>query len=207
MLLVVSLRRVVACSAAFVAAGVLSGEAENAADPALARELQRGGLVLVIRHAATDFSKPDQVPVDLTDCRTQRNLSSQGRSDARAIGRHVRRLNLRIGTVLSSIFCRTRETARLAFGRSTVSTALLNTVTAEHDARWRRQIRAARRLLGTKPPPGRLTALVTHGSVVTDTTGLTLEEGETLAFRPLGNSRFRLLGRILPGEWRTLRPA
>jgi hypothetical protein len=176
------------------------------ADPTLAVALQRGGLVLVLRHAATDFSKPDQDPVDLRDCRTQRNLSAQGRDDARAIGRGVRRLGLRIGSVLASPFCRTRETARLAFGRARVSLALLNTIVAEHDARWQRQIRAARRLFGTKPLPGRLTVLVTHGSVVVDTSNLTLEEGETLVFRPRGNSRFRLLGRVLAREWRTLRP-
>jgi phosphohistidine phosphatase SixA len=169
--------------------------------------MQRGGLVLVLRHAATDFSKPDRDPVDLTDCSTQRNLDAQGRADARTIGRGVRRLKLRIGTVLASPFCRTKETARLAFGRFTVSQALLNTIVAEHNARWQRQIRAARRLLGTKPAPGALTVLVTHGTVVADTTGQTLEEGETLVYRPLGTSRFRLLGRVLPGEWRTLRPA
>jgi phosphohistidine phosphatase SixA len=169
--------------------------------------MQRGGLVLVLRHAATDFSKPDQDRVVLSDCRTQRNLDAQGRADSRTIGRGVRRLRLRIGRVLASPFCRTKETARLAFGRFAVSGALLNTVVAEHDARWRAQIRAARKLLGTKPAPGRLTVLVTHGSVVDDTTGHTLEEGETLVFRPLGSSRFRLLGRILPAEWRTLRPA
>jgi hypothetical protein len=113
---------------------------------------------------------------------------------------------LRIGSVLSSLFCRTKQTAQLAFGRFRISRALLNTIDAEHDARWRRQIRGARRLLGTKPAPGRLTVLVTHGSVVGDTTGQTLAEGETLVFRPRGSSRFRLLGRILPREWRTLSP-
>jgi broad specificity phosphatase PhoE len=169
--------------------------------------MQRGGLVLVLRHAATDFSKPDQDPVDLADCRTQRNLSAQGRAAALAIGSGVRRLKLRFGAVLSSPFCRTKDTAQLAFGRFILSPALLNTIVAEHDARWRRQIRAAQRLLGTRPAPGTLTVLVTHGSVVGDTTGHTLEEGETLVFRPLGSSRSRLLGRILPREWRTLRPA
>ncbi len=191
------------------AAGVmtLGTRAAPAADPTLATTLKQGGLVLVLRHAATDFSKPDQDPVDLADCRTQRNLSAQGRADARAIGSGVRRLKLRIGAVRSSPFCRTKETARLAFGRFSVSTALLNTIVAEHDATWRSQIRAARRLLGTRPARGTLAVLVTHGSVVGDTTGHTLEEGETLVFRPLGSSRFRLLGRILPREWRTLRPA
>ena len=205
-----AVRRALAASVAGLAlATVASPGAGSAttADPALARALQQGGLVLVVRHAATDFSKPDQDPVVLSDCRTQRNLNAQGRADARTIGRGARRLELRIGNVFSSPFCRTKETARLAFGRFRISQALLNTIAAEHDARWRRQIRAARRLLGTKPAPGMLTVLVTHGSVVGDTTGQTLEEGETLVFRPLGSSRFRLLGRILPREWRTLKPA
>jgi phosphohistidine phosphatase SixA len=180
--------------------------AATSASPQLARDLQRGGFVLVLRHAATDFSKPDQPRVVLSDCRTQRNLTAQGRADSRTIGRGVRRLRLRIGQVLASPFCRTKETARLAFGRFRVSRALLNTVVAEHDARWRAQIRDARRLLGTRPAPGRLTVLVTHGSVVEDATGRTLEEGETIVFRPLGSSRFRLRGRILAQEWKTLAP-
>ena len=40
---------------------------------------------------------------------------------------------------------------------------------------------------------------------MTDATGFTLEEGETLVFRPLGNGRFRLVGRIAPAEWKTIR--
>jgi phosphohistidine phosphatase SixA len=185
--------------------GILALSSAQAANPGLVDQLRRGGVVLVIRHAATDQSKPDQNPVDLKDCATQRNLSDAGRRDARLIGQSVRRLKLRLGAVLSSRFCRTRETARLAFGRATISPALLNTITSEHDAAWRRQIRAARALLGTKPAPGRDTVLVTHGVVVGDVTGLTLKEGETLVFRPLGNSKFKLLGRIMPRAWAALR--
>jgi hypothetical protein len=203
------LRALAVAISVLAAAALLATQAgsDATAKPALTRALQAGGLVLVLRHAATDFSKPDEDPVDLTDCATQRNLSQQGRADARAIRRGVRRLDLRVSTVLTSAFCRTRETARIAFGRGTVTPALLNTITAEHDARWRAQIRSARRLLGTKPPPGTIEALVTHGVVVSDATGLTLEEGETLVLRPLGSSRFKLLGRILPHEWRTLAAA
>jgi broad specificity phosphatase PhoE len=176
----------------------------EAGDSPLGAQLRRGGVILVIRHAATDFSKPDRNPVDLKDCRTQRNLSAEGRRDARRIGEGARRLQLRVGAVLASPFCRTRETARLAFGRSTVNSALLNTITTDHDAAWRRQIRAARRLLGAKPAAGRVTVLVTHGSVVGDATGHTLEEGETLVFRPLGGGRFKLVGRIVPRRWAAL---
>jgi phosphohistidine phosphatase SixA len=189
-----------------MACTVAAAPGTEAADkPQLVRQLQQGGLVLAIRHAATDFSKPDADRVVLGDCTTQRNLSAKGRAEARAIGRHARRLRLRVDKVLSSAYCRTLETARLAFGRATISRALLNTIVAPHDARWRAQIRAFRQLLGTRPPAGTLTVLVTHGVVVGDATGLTLEEGETLVFRPLGPSRFRLLGRILAGDWADLR--
>ena len=183
----------------------LVGGASAAAGPDLTRALRAGGLVVVLRHAATDFSKPDQDPVVVADCATQRNLSAQGRADARAIGRGMLRLGLPIGKVLSSAYCRTLETARLAFGRATVHPALLNTIAAEHDAAWRKQIRDARRLLATRPAPGKLTVLVTHGVVVQETTGQTLEEGEAIVFRPLGNSRFRVVGRVMPREWGTLR--
>lgn len=200
--------RILALLGVLAVAGALGAraDADSTAKPVLTRTLQAGGVVLVLRHAATDFSKPDHDPVDLADCATQRNLSAGGRAEARAIGQGVRRLRLRVSTVLASAFCRTRETARIAIGRFVVSPVLLNTITSPHDVRWRRQIRAARRLLGTRPAPGTVTVLVTHGIVVSDTTGLTLEEGETLVFRPLGSSRYRLLGRILPREWRTLAP-
>jgi virginiamycin B lyase len=181
--------------------------ASRAVKPQLGTVLRTGGLVVVMRHAHTDQSKQDETPVDMADCTTQRNLSPQGRADARAIAHGLQRLKVRVGVVLTSAFCRTRETARLAFGRERVSPALLNTVSAEHNAAWRTQIRAARRLLGTKPAAGTVSALVTHGSVVGDMTGLFLEEGEALVFRPLGNSRFRLVGRILPREWARLRVA
>jgi virginiamycin B lyase len=199
-----SSRTLVGALVAALAVTLVAG-ASAAAGPDLTRTLRSGGVVVVFRHAATDFSKPDQNPVAVADCATQRNLSARGRADSRAIGRGVRRLGLRIGKVLSSPYCRTLETARLAFGRATVHQALFNTIVAEHDARWRKQIRDARRLLGTRPAAGTLTVLVTHGIVVQETTGQSLEEGEAIVFRPLGQSRFRVVGRVMPREWGTLR--
>jgi virginiamycin B lyase len=197
-------RRIAAAALAAGTALLLPAGTAGSAGPRLVEQLKRGGLVLVLRHAATDQSKQDEDPVDLADCTTQRNLSAAGRAQARAIRRGVARLQLRIGAVLTSRFCRTRETARLAFGRGKVEPALLNTIDAVHDESWRRQIRAARRLIGTRPAAGTLTVLVTHGIVVGDVTGLTLEEGETLVFRPR-NGGFRLVGRIAPAEWKSIR--
>jgi virginiamycin B lyase len=195
----------IAVLAASILAAALPGAVGRAAKPGLGTELRRGGLVLVIRHATTDQSKQDEDPVVLGDCSTQRMLSAQGRAEARAIGRGVRRLGLHVGKVLTSAFCRTRETATLAFGRAAVSPPLLNTITSPHDVRWRKQIAAARALLGTVPAKPTLTVLVTHNVVVQDMTGISLDEGETLVFRPLGRSRFRLVDRVQPGEWAQVR--
>jgi phosphohistidine phosphatase SixA len=192
-----------ACAAVLVASAAAGTAGRQS--PGLVTQLQRGGLVLVLRHVVTDQSKQDEDPVDLADCSTQRNLSADGRAQARTIKSAVRRLKLPIGTVLTSRFCRTRETARLAFGRGKVEATLLNTINVAHDAAWREQMRAARRLIATPPPAGKLTVLVTHGVVVSDATGLTLEEGETLVFRPLGNGRYRLVGRIAPDDWSAFR--
>src|SRR5262245_14794888 len=130
--------------AALAAALVASGAGSAAPSPALLKQLERGGYVLVLRHAITDQSKQDDSPVDLADCGTQRMLSDEGRAQARAIGRALERVDASIGKVLTSRFCRTRETARLAFGRATVSPALMNTIASQHDAAWRAQITAAR---------------------------------------------------------------
>ena len=142
-------------AAALGACAAVLASSAAAVQPSLIKQMQAGGLVVVIRHAITDQSKQDDTPVDLADCTTQRMLSAEGRVQARAIGRAFRRLQLPVGSVLTSRFCRTQETAKLAFGRAKVEPALLNTVASVHDDAWRNQIRAARRVFGTRPAPGR----------------------------------------------------
>ena len=54
---------------------------------------------------------------DLRDCSRQRNLTAKGRREARSIGSALRRLDIPVGEAPASPYCRTRQTARLAFGR------------------------------------------------------------------------------------------
>ena len=56
--------------------------------------LQKGGHILYLRHAKTERSKPDQHPVDFATCATQRNLSVEGRAQAKNIGATFRSLNI-----------------------------------------------------------------------------------------------------------------
>src|SRR3954447_20948073 len=86
------------------------------ADASIIAKLRQGGYVLYMRHASTDFSQNDSANRSFDDCANQRNLTDKGRDEARAVAAHVKRLGIPIGEVLASPFCRTMETARLAFG-------------------------------------------------------------------------------------------
>jgi phosphohistidine phosphatase SixA len=142
---------------------------------------------------------------DLSDCSRQRNLSLEGRREARAIGRAMRRLDIRIGRVLASPFCRTRDTARLAVGKVTPTRALLSTDQLSGPAADR-QRQAVRRLLATEPRPGTDTLLVSHESVIDAATGVNVEEGEALVVRPrTDGSGFKVTGRLRAADWRELR--
>jgi len=72
--------------------------------------LRNGGHVLLLRHAiAPGFGDP--AGFELGDCTTQRNLSEQGREQARAIGARLRAEGLDNATVYTSQWCRCRHTA------------------------------------------------------------------------------------------------
>ncbi len=74
--------------------------------------------MLYLRHTSTDFSRTYPQTSSYEDCANQRNLTDKGRDEARAIAAHLKRLRIPIGKVYASPFCRTVETAMLAFGKA-----------------------------------------------------------------------------------------
>lgn len=94
------------------------------ADDTLLRDLRAGGHVIFIRHAETGPAWPDQRQAVPGDCDTQRDLNATGRADARAIGAAIAALGIPVDAVLASPYCRTMETAVLAFGRAQPEWAL-----------------------------------------------------------------------------------
>lgn len=166
---------------------------------ALVQVLREGGHVIVFRHAATDFGQIDADGPALQNCAVQRNLSEAGRADARAIGGALAALGIPVGPVLASPYCRTRETAELAFGRVEVAGDLLS------DAMRRGAV--LRDLVGKQPPAGENTVLITHQGNLIDAMGpdlQTMVEGEAVVVRPLANGEFRLVARLKPDDWRRL---
>ena len=166
----------------------------------LVEALQNGGYVVYLRHAATDRSKEDDVVLDLDDCTTQRNLSTAGREQARQIGRAFRELGIPVDRVLSSEYCRTRETAELAFGRAKLEPALTG-FPEEGDAGYEERITQTKSLLANLPPAGANTVLVAHVKNLDETAAISIEEGELAVFEPLGGTRYRYRGRIPASAW------
>jgi hypothetical protein len=77
--------------ALFVAFLLAGGAADAADDVASAWAALRGdGHVALIRHASAPGPAGDPADYKLDDCATQRNLSEQGRAEARALGERFR---------------------------------------------------------------------------------------------------------------------
>jgi len=183
--------------------GVPSTLAEQAGGRDLIARLREGGHVIFIRHAATEATQDDPRP-DLTDPSTQRNLSDDGRDQARQLGRAIRRLRVPVGTVLASPYARTRETAELAFGRDRVRVTrdLLNEAFPGTDDE--ELAGKLRRLFATRPPAGQNTVLVSHGFNLQGATGLLVGEGESAVFTPDDVGRSSLIAKITVKEFQTL---
>ena len=171
--------------------------------PAAAQEdpawglLRSGTQVILVRHAATDMSQRDQEGSPLTDCSRQRNLTDEGRADARKIREAFRLRAIPVGRVLSSPYCRCLETARLAFGEPTPWLPLQS---SENDLAVQSDRTAEiRRLAGTVPTGGNL-ILVTHQFTIRAVTGVDVAEGEMLVLSPHGDGTFEILGRMAPED-------
>jgi phosphohistidine phosphatase SixA len=83
-------------------------------DKNLKNQLEEGGKIIFIRHAlAPGNGDPDNFNLD--DCYTQRNLSDIGKFQAKKIGKFFKQNQIKIDEVLSSEWCRCKETAYLAF--------------------------------------------------------------------------------------------
>ena len=165
--------------------------------------LRDGGMVIFFRHAATDHAQTDQDRLDLEDCETQRNLTAEGREQAKAIGRAFGAMGIPVGEVFTSPFCRCRETARLAFGRETVADFLHYAIglNAEDRALVTKQLK---KLLSSPVEQGANRIIVSHTGNLREAAGIWPKpEGVAWVFRPTEDG-FAAVGRVLPTEWNRL---
>lgn len=152
------------------------------------------GAIALMRHAdAPGIGDPPGFR--LGDCATQRNLGDAGRAQARRIGEAFARRGVKVGAVLSSRWCRARDTAELAFpGRVRVEPAF-DSFFDERRAEPERTA-AARAILERWRGPGVL-VVATHQVNISALTGEGAASGEIVIVRPEAGA-LKVLGRLRP---------
>ena len=132
------------------------------------------------------------------DCSTQRNLSDEGRQQAKRIGAELRKNGVNVGSVWHSAWCRTRDTAQLAFPH--LAAPVLRAEPAFNSffgnpSDEPAQTAAARQLLLGWRGPGTL-VVVTHQVNITALTGIVPQSGEGVVLQREG-TQLVTKGRVL----------
>ncbi|MDT8863007.1 histidine phosphatase family protein [Alkalihalobacillus sp. MEB130] len=137
------------------------------AQPSIRELLQEGGYILYSRHG--EATAGEDVPnSNIFDCSTQRNLSIRGRQQAVAYGEALRNMGIPIMVpVVTSPFCRTRETAMLAFGEHSVQIEpflldIYRLSGALNQTEQNRILSNLQSLLETPPHPGTNKVIIGH---------------------------------------------
>lgn len=168
----------------------------------LALDLRRGGYVLYFRHLDTRLDQEDLQPVGLNDCAKQRNLSNEGIARGKAIAEAFRRLQIPVGNVISSPFCRTMETGKLIGGKATIDMDLFFAISLTKEGKEQKGA-ALRKLLARMPEKGKNTVIVGHTANLQEAAGLWPKpEGVAYIVRPDGTGNTSFIARIDPDTWR-----
>jgi len=153
--------------------------------------LKQPGAIAIMRHAlAPGTGDPSAFRLD--DCTTQRNLDARGRAQARQIGAQMRAHGIVFDRLLTSQWCRTRETAQLLDNGPVEDAPSLNSFFQNYATRDS-QTAETRRLLAQMQ--GKL-MLVTHQVNISALTGQGTRSGEVLVIR-LEDGQVQVIGSIL----------
>ena len=129
-------------------------------------EARKGDNIILIRHAlAPGGGDPDGF--NINDCKTQRNLNEVGINQSKKIGKIFRDNKIPIDIVLSSEWCRCKDTAFYAFGRFKEFSALNSTFSNPYIKNETRQIKEIKKYLKNWDGKGKNLILVTHYSIIT----------------------------------------
>lgn len=144
--------------------------------------VETDGLVILYRHAlAPGGGDPSNFEVD--DCSTQRNLSAAGRRQAVRMGRQLRQRDIPVAAVLSSPWCRSRDTARLmAVGKVRELTRLGSVFQASARTAERRE-RATKKRIRRHVDRDGVLVIVGHQANIIDVTGIAPASGEGVVVR------------------------
>tara|TARA_S200000501_G_scaffold376743_1_gene432689 strand:- start:1234 stop:1791 length:558 start_codon:yes stop_codon:yes gene_type:complete len=139
-------------------------------------DIQKGGNLIFIRHAyAPGNGDPDNF--DINDCSTQRNLSDSGKVQSKKIGKFFEENNILIDLVISSEWCRCKETALIAFKNFKTKSFLNSFYSAKFSKNKNSQIKNLKKYIDNWDSDKNL-VLITHYVVISEVLNYAPNSGE-----------------------------
>ena len=152
---------------------------------------QDGDKIILIRHAKAPGGG-DPEGFKIKDCKTQRNLDEFGINQSKKIGKLFKEKKIKIDQVLSSQWCRCKDTAKYAFGNFKEFSALNSTYTPPYDQNEKQQIKDLKIYVNKWKGKGGNLVLVTHYVIILAITGETVRSGEIV----ITDKNFKVLSTI-----------
>jgi len=156
----------------------------------LINQLEEGGKLIFIRHAyAPGSGDPDNF--NLNDCSTQRNLSKEGQRQAKYIGEFFRNNKVKIDKVLSSEWCRCKETAKIAFKNFSTNSFLNSFYSSKFAKNKDKQVKALKEYI-KKFKSDKNLVLVTHYVLISELLNYGPSSGEIV----VSNKNLNIIGSL-----------
>ena len=140
--------------------------------------LKEGNKIVFIRHAyAPGNGDPENFTIK--DCFSQRNLDQTGIEQSKKIGLIFKKNKVKIDKILSSEWCRCKDTAKIAFQHYEIFDALNSFYDVQFMKNKDKQIKALRNYIDNWNSKENL-VLVTHYVVILEILNITSSPGEII---------------------------
>ena len=159
----------------FLFIGLLNFENYAFSSEKIIEELKKGEKIVFIRHAIAP-GNGDPPNFDISDCSTQRNLSKNGELQALKIGNFFIENDIKFTKVLSSEWCRCKDTAKITFGNYETKNFLNSFYDKRFSDNKDKQILEFQKFIKNWDYSGNL-ALVTHYVVISEILDLATSSG------------------------------
>ena len=156
----------------------------------LMNQLEDGGKLIFIRHAYAPGSG-DPNNFNLNDCSTQRNLNEDGRKQAQYIGEFFIKNKIKIEKVISSEWCRCKETSKIAFKNFSTNNFLNSFYSAQYLKNKDKQINDLNNYISNFKSNKNL-VLVTHYVLISEVLNYAPSSGEIV----VSDKNFNIIGSI-----------
>ena len=152
---------------------------------------QEGNKIILIRHSLAPGGG-DPPGFKINDCKTQRNLNRTGINQSKKIGKLFKKNKVPVDQVLSSQWCRCKDTAKYAFGNFKEFTALNSTFQSPYNKNEGKQLKELYQFTKKWNGKGKNLVLITHYSIITAVTNAVPSSGEIV----IADKNLKVLGTI-----------